>query len=205
MIRLLIVDDHAMVREGLAALFANVADVEVVGASANGEDAVRLTELHQPDVVLMDLAMPGIDGAEATRRIIRIEPSPNVVILTSFSEHDRILEALDAGAVGYLLKDAEPDELLRGVRAAAQGDAPFSPRAAKALLPGAGRSPLAKLTEREREVLGLVGTGLSNKAIAARLGIAEKTVKTHLTSIFATLDVSDRVQAALFAKRNGLS
>jgi DNA-binding NarL/FixJ family response regulator len=161
-----------------------------------------MAESTCPDVVLMDLAMPGMDGTEATRLLARSCPDTHVVVLTSFSEHDRILEALDAGAVGYLLKDAEPDELLRGIKAAAAGDAPFSPRAARALLPRATRNPLQQLTDRERQVLDLLAAGLTNKVIATRLGIAEKTVKAHLTSIFSTLGVSDRVQAVLFVQRH---
>src|SRR4051812_30962145 len=202
MIRLLIADDHPMVRDGLVALFDGAADIHIIGTASNGQEAIDVAEREHADVVLMDLAMPGMDGTEATRVLARTRPDTRVVVLTSFSEHDRILEALDAGAVGYLLKDAEPDELLRGIRAAAAGDAPFSPRAARALLPRASRNPLEHLTERERQVLDLLAAGLTNKVIASRLGIAEKTVKTHLTSIFATLDVHDRVQAALFVQRH---
>jgi DNA-binding NarL/FixJ family response regulator len=201
-IQLLIADDHPKVRDGLVALFENAADIAVVGAASNGQDAVDIAEREHADVVLMDLAMPGMDGTEATRVLAQSCPDTRVVILTSFSEYDRILEALDAGAVGYLLKDAEPDELLRGIRAAAAGDAPFSPRAARALLPRASRNPLEQLTDRERQVLDLLAAGLTNKVIASRLGIAEKTVKTHLTSIFSTLGVSDRVQAVLFVQRH---
>lgn len=159
----------------------------------------------RPDVVLMDLSMPDLDGVVATARIVADNPDAKVVILTSFSEHERIVAALDAGAVGYLLKNAEPDELLRGVQAAARGEAPFSPRAAQALvaLRRSGRSA-DELTAREREVLECLGRGLSNKAIARALGISEKTVKAHLTSIFATIGVSDPAQAALWAQRQGL-
>jgi len=201
-IRLLVVDDHPMVRDGLVSLFNGAADIEIIGAASDGQEAIDVATREGADVVLMDLAMPGMDGTEATRVLADACPDTRVVILTSFSEHDRILEALDAGAVGYLLKDAEPDELLRGIRAAAAGDAPFSPRAARALLPRASRSPLDSLTERERQVLDLLAAGLTNKVIASRLGIAEKTVKAHLTSIFATLGVQDRVQAALFIQRH---
>jgi DNA-binding NarL/FixJ family response regulator len=196
----LVVDDHELVRRGLLDLLGTADDLTVVGAAVDGEDALRLAEQTQPDVVLMDLSMPGTDGVEATRRLARVSPGSRVVVLTSFSENERIVAALEAGAVGYLLKDVEPDELLRGVRAAARGDAPFSPRAARVLLPRTGHD----LSPREREVLRLVAEGLPNKTIARRLGISEKTVKTHLTSVFTTLGVTDRTSAALWAQRNGL-
>jgi DNA-binding NarL/FixJ family response regulator len=154
----------------------------------------------------MDLSMPSVDGVEATRAILADQPTTRVVVLTAFSEQERIFAALDAGAVGYLLKDAEPDELIRGVRAAAAGESPFSPKAGAALV--ARRSELLRrerLTEREREVLILVSEGLANKAIARRLGVSEKTVKAHLTSVFARIGVTDRTQAALWALRNGIS
>jgi DNA-binding NarL/FixJ family response regulator len=196
----LVVDDHELVRRGLLDLLGTADDLTVVGAAVDGEDALRLAEQTQPDVVLMDLSMPGTDGVEATRRLARVSPGSRVVVLTSFSENERIVAALEAGAVGYLLKDVEPDELLRGVRAAARGDAPFSPRAARVLLPRTGHD----LSPRERDVLRLVAEGLPNKTIARRLGISEKTVKTHLTSVFTTLGVTDRTSAALWAQRNGL-
>jgi DNA-binding NarL/FixJ family response regulator len=205
-IRLVIADDHAVVRRGLIALFAGTEDIEVVGDAVDGAAAVEVVEAQRPDVVLMDLSMPGMDGVDATRRINELQPGLPVVILTSFSEQSRILQAIDAGAAGYLLKDAEPEELLRGVRAAAAGEAPFSPRAAKALLTlGAQRQKAADLTGRERDVLTGVAEGLANKQIARRLGISEKTVKSHLTSVFQRIGVSDRTQAALWAQRNGVS
>ncbi len=205
MIRLLIVDDHAVVRSGLEHLVATFADVELVGAAANGEEAVHAAAERRPDVVLMDLELPVLDGVEATRRILAFDPKVAVVVLTSFSDREQILRALDAGAVGYLLKDAEPDELERAVRAAARGEAPLDPRAGRALLQArAAVSPLDALSEREREVLALVAAGLPNKLIARELSISEKTVKTHLTSVFRTIGVTDRTQAALWAQRNGL-
>lgn len=200
-VTVLVVDDHELVRRGLLDLLGTTADLQVVGAAVDGEQAVELAGQTTPDVVLMDLSLPGIDGVEATRRLGTVSPASRVVVLTSFSETERILAALEAGAVGYLLKDAEPDELLRGVRAAARGEAPFSPRAATALLP----RPAHKLSPREREVLALVAEGLPNKTVARRLGISEKTVKTHLTSVFTTLGVTDRTSAALWAQRNGLT
>ncbi len=200
-ITVLLADDHAIVRRGLSELLATAADLVVVGAAVDGAEAVALAGQHQPDVVLMDLSMPELDGVAATRQLLEISPASRVVILTSFSERDRILSAIDAGAVGYLLKDVDPDELLRGIRAAAAGEAPFSPRAATALLPGASRPTL---TPREREVLSLVAEGLPNKSIARRLGISEKTVKSHVGAVFSALGVADRTSAALWAQRNGL-
>jgi DNA-binding NarL/FixJ family response regulator len=205
MIRLLIADDHSVVRTGLRHLVATFDDVELVGAAADGDEAVTLCADHDPDVVLMDLEMPVLDGIEATRRIVEAQPGVAVVVLTSFSDREQILRALDAGAVGYLLKDAEPAELERAVRAAARGEAPLDPRAGRALLQDrASGSPLGGLSEREREVLGMVARGLPNKLIARELQISEKTVKAHLTSVFRTIGVTDRTQAALWAERNGL-
>lgn len=206
MIRLLIADDHAVVRTGLAQLVATFDGVELVGAARNGEEAVALCAERRPDVVLMDLEMPELDGIGATARIRAAQPSVAVVILTSFSARDQILRALDAGAVGYLLKDAEPEELGRAIYAAAQGESPLDPKAARALL-GARRasSPLDSLSARESEVLLMVVEGLANKQIAQRLSISEKTVKAHLTSVFRVIGVTDRTQAALWAERNGIA
>ena len=196
MIRVLLADDHGVVRDGLARLLGSVPDIEVVAAAADGDQAIELAREHRPDVVLMDLRMPRMDGSEATRRLLEIEPTTQVVILTSFSERDEILSALDAGAIGYLLKDAEPDEIIRGVRAAAQGDSPLAPKAARTLIGSRGSGPTHQLTDREREVLQLVARGLPNKLIARELGISEKTVKAHLTTVFQRIGVTDRVQAA---------
>lgn len=206
MIRLLIADDHSVVRHGLTQLVATFADVELVGAARDGDEAVALCAERRPDVVLMDLEMPVLDGIEATRRIVAARPETAVVVLTSFSDRERILRALDAGAVGYLLKDVEPAELEKAVIAAARGDAPLDPKAARALL-GARQAaaPADALSEREREVLIMVARGFPNKVIAQRLGISEKTVKAHLTSVFRQIGVTDRTQAALWAERNGLT
>ena len=205
MIRLLIADDHSVVRTGLRHLVATFDDVELIGAAADGEEALTLCADHDPDVVLMDLEMPVLDGIEATRRIVEAQPGVAVVVLTSFSDREQILRALDAGAVGYLLKDAEPADLERAVRAAARGEAPLDPRAGRALLQDrASGSPLDGLSEREREVLGMVARGLPNKLIARELQISEKTVKAHLTSVYRTIGVTDRTQAALWAEWNGL-
>jgi DNA-binding NarL/FixJ family response regulator len=204
-IRVVVVDDHAVVRSGLSQLLGGFDDVEFVGAAADGEEAVALCAEARPDVVLMDLEMPRLDGIEATRRIAAAGPDVAVVVLTSFSDRSRILRALDAGAVGYLLKDAEPEELERAVRAAARGDSPLDPKAARALLSArTERSPADELSDREREVLAMVVEGLPNKLIARRLEISEKTVKAHLTSVFRRIGVTDRTQAALWAERNGL-
>jgi DNA-binding NarL/FixJ family response regulator len=205
-IRLLIVDDHPLVRRGLCELFGEDGSFEVIGAVGDGEQAVTAVLAQQPDVVLMDVSMPGMDGIEATRRVLAVRPETRVVMLTSFADHERVLEALDTGAVGYILKDSESDDLLRGVRAAASGDAPLSPRAARAVLTARrGRRPFEELTTRELDVLRLVARGLSNKQIAWRLAISEKTVKAHMTSIFGRIGVGDRTQAALWAQRHGVT
>jgi DNA-binding NarL/FixJ family response regulator len=206
MIRLLIADDHAVVRTGLRQLVRTFDDVELVGEAANGKEAVTLCAERKPEVVLMDLEMPVLDGIEATRQIVAAQPGVAVVVLTSFSDRDEILRALDAGAVGYLLKDAEPADLARAVDAAARGEAPLDPRASRALLSARSRtSPLDALSEREREVLAMVARGLPNKLIARELSISEKTVKAHLTNVFRTIGVTDRTQAALWAERNGVT
>jgi DNA-binding NarL/FixJ family response regulator len=205
MIRVAVIDDHAIVRNGLVQLLGSDPELEVVGAVGDGEAAVALCVKHRPDVALMDLSMPGMGGAEATRRIVEAAPGVQVVVLTSFMDRERIVDALNAGAVGYLLKDAEPEELLRGIHTAARGESPLDPRAARTML-GAQRTPdpLDALTEREREVLALVADGLPNKQIARRLEISEKTVKAHLTSTFRAIGVTDRMQAGLWARRHGL-
>jgi DNA-binding NarL/FixJ family response regulator len=203
LIRVLVAEDHAVVRSGLLQLLGNVAEVEVVGAASDGEEAVALAAAERPDVVLMDLEMPTLDGIEATRRIRAADESVNVVVLTAFSDRRRILDAIDAGAVGYLLKDAEPEELIRGLEAAARGESPLDPKAAQALVAArAAQGTDPELTPREREVLALLADGLPNKLIARRLEISEKTVKAHLTNIFHRIGVSDRTQAALWAHSN---
>ena len=204
-IRVVIVDDHAMLRAGLEQLLSGEPDVEVVGKAASGDEAVTVVREVRPDVVLMDLQMPGVDGVSATREIVG-EELADVLVLTSYSDAERIVGALDAGALGYLLKDAEPDEVLRGIRAVARGESPIDPKAARELL-GARRTTstaAADLTPREREVLALVRAGLANKQIARRLEISDRTVKAHLTSTFQRIGVVDRTQAALWAERNGI-
>jgi len=204
-IRVLLVDDHPVVRRGLTDLLRGVGDVEVVAAVEDGADAASAVLEHRPDVVLMDLSMPRMDGTTATRDVVAVAPETRVVVLTSFAEADQVTGALEAGAVGYLLKDSEPEDLIRGIRDAAAGGAPLSPRAATALLPGRrAPQPTVTLSAREREVLALVADGLPNKTIARRLGISEKTVKTHLTRVFTVLGVADRTSAALWVQRHGL-
>jgi DNA-binding NarL/FixJ family response regulator len=203
MITLLIADDHPLVRNALTQLLGAVDDIDVVATAANGRDAVTTTLELSPDVVLMDLEMPELNGIEATRALTAAGSSAHVVILTTFSDRDRIIGALDAGALGYLLKDAEPEEIVRGVRAAAQGDSPLAPRAAREMISDrAAPGRPSGLSARELEVLGLVAGGLPNKLIARHLEISEKTVKAHLTSVFAQIGVTDRTQAALWAQRH---
>jgi DNA-binding NarL/FixJ family response regulator len=204
MIRLLLIDDHALVRAGLIQLIANHDDLAVVGEAGDGTTGATLARDLQPDVALVDLAMPGMDGIETTRRILLACPSLRVVVLTAFSDRQQVLAALDAGAQGYLLKDAEPDELLRGIRAVARGESPLDPRAAHAVLTRGTPEAGSTLTAREREVLQLVAEGLPNKQIARALGITEKTVKAHMTKVFAAIGVTDRTAAALWAHRNGV-
>jgi DNA-binding NarL/FixJ family response regulator len=204
-VRVLLADDHQLVRAGLEQLLAAAADMDVVATAADGAEAVRLAEQTDPDVVLMDLVMPEMGGVEATRRIVERCPGAAVVVLTSFSDQERILDALDAGAIGYLLKDVEPAQLLAGVRSAARGESPIDPKAARQLLRARGQRVSAGLTPREFEVLSLVRRGLANKQIARSLDISERTVKAHLTSAFQRIGVVDRVQAALWAERNGIA
>jgi DNA-binding NarL/FixJ family response regulator len=199
-IRVVIADDHAVVRGGLDQLLATAADIELVGSVADGAQAVELVDAVLPDVVLMDLSMPVLDGTEATRRIVAAHPDVRIVVLTSFADDRHIAGALDAGAIGYVLKHAEPDEVLDAVRSAAAGDAPLDPKAARVLLESRHRpGRQGELSAREEEVLRLVAEGLPNKLIARRLAISERTVKAHLTSVFARLGVTDRTQAALWA------
>jgi DNA-binding NarL/FixJ family response regulator len=200
-IRVLIVDDHPMVRQGLGALLRGNPEFEVVGALESGRDAADRIQELAPDVVLMDVSMPGMDGVAATRELLRHRPATRVVMLTSYAEDETVISAIDAGASGYLLKDAEPEEILRGIRAASRGEVPLAPRAARAVL-GARRRPPSDehLTPREEEVLALVGRGLPNKQIARELGISEKTVKAHLTSVFQRIGVFSRTEAALWAR-----
>ena len=203
MIRLAVVDDHVIVCNGLEQLLATTDDIELVGMAANGLEALDLVAELQPDVVLMDLSMPEMDGVEATRRIVAAHPNVRVLVLTSFSDQSRIMEALRAGAEGYLLKHSEPDEIAAAVRAVHEGGSPLDPKAARVLLDSRRTSADSDtLTDREREVLLLVRGGLANKQIARKLGISERTVKAHLTNVFQRLGVTDRTQAALWASEH---
>jgi len=206
-IRVLIVDDHALIRRGLTDLLGAADGITVVGAITDGELAAAAVLELEPDIVLMDMSMPVLDGIDATRAVLVVRPATKVIMLTSFSENARIMAALDVGAVGYLLKDAEPDDIIKALRDAAEGGVPLSPKAARALLPGnrlPGGSSSDALSAREREVLSLVAVGLPNKSIARRLTISEKTVKAHLTRVFTVLGVGDRTSAALWAQRHGI-
>jgi DNA-binding NarL/FixJ family response regulator len=202
MIRVLIADDHAIVRDGLSRLLQTADDVELVGTAVDGEAAVQQARELHPDVVLMDLSMPVLDGVAATRRLAAEVPDAHVLVLTSFGDTPRILDSLSAGAEGYLLKSAEPEEILNGIRQVVSGGSPLDPKAARALVNSRRSAASASLTDREREVLGCVVQGLANKQIARRLGISERTVKAHLTSTFQRIGVTDRTQAALWAERH---
>jgi DNA-binding NarL/FixJ family response regulator len=205
MIRLLIADDHPLVRDALTKLLSDADGISVVATAANGREAVELALRESPDVVLMDLEMPELNGIEAIAALAAAGSAARVVVLTTFSDRERILGALDAGALGYLLKDAEPEEIIRGVRAAARGESPLAPRAAHELLTERAETRTdVELSAREQEVLALVAEGLPNKLIARRLEISEKTVKAHLTRVFAQIGVTDRTQAALWAHRHRL-
>ena len=196
-IRTLVVDDHAVVREGLRALLDTAPGIRCVGLAIDGADALVQVAALAPDVVLMDLAMPGLDGIEATRRIRAAHPAVRVVALTSHADESRIRAMLDAGAYGYLLKHVTPDELINAIRATHAGAAPLDPRVGRLLLDERRREP--GLTPRELEVLRLVARGRANKQIARELGISERTVKAHLTSVMQSIGVRDRVGAALWA------
>jgi len=204
-IRLLLVDDHAVVRQGLRMFLSLDPDFEIVGEAADGNAALKLARELQPDVVLMDLLMPGMDGIEATGILRKEMPDIEVIALTSVLEDSSVVGAIRAGAIGYLLKDTEANELIRSIKAAAEGQVQLSPQAAARLMREvrAPESPEA-LTERETEVLRLLAQGQSNKEVARALSIGEKTVKTHVSSILGKLNVSSRTQAALYAVRIGL-
>jgi NarL family two-component system response regulator LiaR len=207
-IRVMLVDDHAVVREGLRTFLELQDGIEVVGEADDGRQGVdRAVEL-KPDVILMDLVMPVLDGVGAMRELRQRQPRSRVIVLTSFAEDDRLLPAIQAGAAGYLMKNVQPKELARAVRAAHNGEALLDPtvaaRLVEAIAQPPGEEPREQLTPREREVLELIGEGYSNKRIALELGVSEKTVKTHVGHVLAKLGVADRTQAALHAVRSGL-
>jgi DNA-binding NarL/FixJ family response regulator len=201
-IRVLIVDDHRLVRAGLITLFESSRDIQVVGEAANGREALEVARAVRPDVALMDVSMPVLDGVAATSLLSAELPAVRVVALTSFSDRQRVTDVLAAGAVGYLLKDCTPEELFSAVRAAAAGHTPLDARVAGALLPSRVPPAAQRLSDRERDVLRLVAEGMANKQIARVLGISESTVKAHLGSIFRHLGVTDRTSAAIWARDN---
>jgi len=205
-VRVLIVDDHDMLREGLASFLGAYPDLQLAGQAANGREALRLCEVDCPDVILMDLRMPDMDGVEATRRILERHPGVKIVALTSFGEEELVRTELQAGAIGYLLKDISADELARAIRAAHAGRATLSPDAAQALVESANQPPAPglDLTEREREVLTLMIEGLNNTQIAGRLTVSPSTIKTHVSNILSKLGVASRTEAVTLALRHGL-
>jgi DNA-binding NarL/FixJ family response regulator len=210
-LRILIADDHPLVRSGLRALLAAAEDVEVVGEAATGEEAVALAASLQPEVIVMDLRMPGINGIEATRRIVQAHPQIRILVVTLFEDDDSVFAALRAGARGYLLKDANEVEVLRAIRAVSSGDAIFSATIAQRLIdffatprPAQAALPFPDLTDREREILTLIAQGRSNAEIAQSLVISLKTVRNYISSIFSKLQVADRSQAIIRAREAGL-
>lgn len=215
MIRVLVADDQTVVREGLRTLLSLLPDIEVVATAADGWQAVELTRLHHPDVILMDLRMPRVDGVEATRLVRAEHPSTQVVVLTTYDDDESIMGALQAGARGYLTKDAEAEEIRRAIQAVTAGDAVMEPAVQARLLDAIARGPRPAaptpaalpdgLTRREAEVLTLIAQGLSNQEIASRLFVSEATVKTHINNLFSKTGVRDRAQAVAYAYRHGLS
>jgi NarL family two-component system response regulator LiaR len=210
LIRVLIADDHAIVRKGVCALLATEPDIEVVGEAGNGRQALTLTERLNPDVILMDLVMPGMDGLEATRRIIASQLDARVLVLTSFAGDDKVLPAVRAGALGYLLKDSSPEELVQAIRQVYRGESSLHPTITRKLLrelsPPASRDGGGTLlTEREVEVLQLIARGGTNRQIAGQLSISEATVRTHVSKILGKLNLCSRTQAALYALREGIA
>ena len=205
-ISVLMVDDHRLVRQGLQDFLELQDDLEIVGEASSGEEGVQLAQDILPDVVLMDLVLPGIDGVEATRRIKAVSPSTQIIVLTSFTDDDKVFPAIKAGAISYLLKDVQPEELARAIRAAQRNEAVLHPEVAAKLMqefnvPRPADNPVEQLTERELEVLRLIARGKSNKEIADTLIISEKTVKTHVSNILSKLHLADRTQAAIYALR----
>jgi NarL family two-component system response regulator LiaR len=209
-ISVLLVDDHSMVREGIRAFLVTQADLTVVGEAGSGEEAIKLAEQHVPDVILMDLIMPGMDGVETTRRVKQVSPRSQVVVLTSYHEDEHIFPALKAGALSYILKDISAQELASAVRKAAVGEAVLHPRvAARVIKELQGKradalNPFTELSERELEVLKLIADGMSNADMAAKLFLSEKTIKGHVSNILSKLHLVDRTQAAVYAWREGI-
>ncbi len=209
-IRILMADDHTLFRDGMRALFGTLPNTELVGEAANGNEAVTLAEELQPDVVLMDIQMPELNGVEATRQIVQTSPHIGVIIVTMFEDDDSVFAAMRAGARGYVLKGADQEEMLRAIRAVSRGEALFGPTIAARLTSFFNNSSshaaaaFPNLTDREREVLNLLAQGLSNQEIAGRLVISVKTVRNHVSNIFSKLQVVDRVQAIIRARDAGM-
>jgi NarL family two-component system response regulator LiaR len=209
-ITVLIVDDHAMVRQGVRAFLVTQPDFSVVGEASSGEEAVKMAAQFVPDVILMDLIMPNMDGVEATRRIKQVSPRSQVVVLTSYHEDENIFPAVKAGALSYILKDLSADELASAVRKAAVGEAVLHPRVAARVIKevqgarGEKVNPFTELSERELEVLKLIADGMSNAEMAAKLVLSEKTIKAHVSNILSKLQLADRTQAAVYAWREGI-
>jgi DNA-binding NarL/FixJ family response regulator len=211
-IRVLIADDHPLFRDGMRGLLESVADTEIVGEATTGEEAIELSERLQPDVTLMDIKMPGINGIEATREIVHTSPHISVLIVTMFEDNDSVFAAMRAGARGYLLKDARQQEVLRAIRAVNDGEAIFGPGVAQRLIdffsaekkPAASPRAFPELTDREEEVLNLIAQGYGNKEIAEQLFLSLKTVRNHVSNIFTKLQVADRAQAVIRAREAGL-
>jgi NarL family two-component system response regulator LiaR len=206
----LIVDDHAIVRKGISALLSTEPDIEVLGEAMNGAEGVEKAEALKPDVVLMDMVMPKMDGIEATRRITSMAGGPRVLVLTSFAADDKVFPAIKAGALGYLLKDSGPNELVRAIRQVSRGEPSLEPAIASKVLFELAHPPKAEpttdpLTEREMEVLRLIAQGFANKQIAEHLVITEMTVRAHVSNILSKLHLASRTQAALFALRAGMA
>jgi NarL family two-component system response regulator LiaR len=215
-IRVLLIDDHAIIRDGIRSLLATEPDIAVVGEADNGRDGVSMAERLRPDVILMDLVMPEMDGIEATRRITASQPETRILVLTSFAAEDKVFPAIKAGAFGFLLKDSDSEELIRAIHEVSCGESALDPKIARMVLREMWVEPVPKtpqeqvpavdpLTEREMEVLRLVAQGLSNEEIAERLVIAERTVRTHVSNILGKLHLANRTQAALYALREGLA
>ncbi|NJM06303.1 response regulator transcription factor [Candidatus Gracilibacteria bacterium] len=208
-INVMLIDDHRVVRQGLRDFLELQGDIDIVGEAGSGEEGVQLARELLPDVVLMDLVMPGIDGVETTRRVKQVSPSSRVIVLTSFADDDKVFPAIKAGAISYLLKDVSPEELAHAIRAAQRGEAVLHPEVATKLMqefsaPRPNEAPVDQLTPREMDVLRLVAKGMSNKEIADNLVISEKTVKTHLSNILSKLHLADRTQVAIYALRQRL-
>lgn len=208
-ITVMLIDDHRVVRQGLSDFLELQEDIDIVGEAGSGEEGVQLARELLPDVVLMDLVMPGIDGVETTRRIKAVSPSTRVIVLTSFADDDKVFPAIKAGAISYLLKDISPEELAHAIRAAQRNEAVLHPEVAAKLMqefsaPRPNEAPVEQLTPREMDVLRLIAKGKSNKEIADTLIVSEKTIKTHVSNILSKLHLADRTQAAIYALRQRL-